>query len=241
MKKNLLIVVLIIFSFLFIFVVLFFLIPTSCKNDFKVYPEKEYCEFNLKNYEGLFGRREYNNVQVTCGSVSTLCGEKILCDCSNSPNNDVTRPEDSNRVNNLPDSFKADYISFSNYASNIFKIEDYRMPSLSIVNGEIDCEETIGKPGFGVLTNKVITNKKEINSKKYCIMYSIEGAASSVFTQNAYTTVIGDSVYLINFVARYNNCSNYQEKELVNCAAERESFNLDTLVDEEIEKLKIKN
>jgi len=36
-------------------------------------------------------------------------------------------------------------------------------------------------------------------------MYSIEGAAGLIFTQNAYTTVIGDNVYLINFVARYNN------------------------------------
>ena len=241
MKKNLLRVVVIIISFLLIFVALFFLIPTSCKNDFKVYPEKGYCEFNLKNCEGLFGCKEYNNIQVPCGSTSTLCGKKILCDCSNPLNNEVAGLEYSNRVNNLPDSFKADYISFSNYASNIFKIEDYRMPGLSVINGEIDCEETIANPGVGVLTSEVVTIKKEINNKKYCIMYSIEGAAGSVFTQNAYTTVIGDNVYLINFVARYNNCSNYPEEELVKCVAERENFNLDILVDEEIEKLKIKN
>lgn len=81
MKKNLLRVVVIIISFLLIFVALFFLIPTSCKNDFKIYPEKGYCEFNLKNCEGLFGCKEYNNIQVPCGSTSTLCGKKILCDC----------------------------------------------------------------------------------------------------------------------------------------------------------------
>ncbi len=170
-----------------------------------------------------------------------MCGKKILCNCGNPLNNEVAGLEDSNRVNNLPDSFKADYISFSNYASNIFKIKDYRMPGLSVVNGEIDCQETIPNPSVGTLTSSVITSKKEINGKKYCVMYSIEGAAGSVFTQNAYTTVIEDDVYLINFVARYNNCGNYPEEELVKCATEREKFNLDLLVDEEIEKLKIKN
>jgi hypothetical protein len=112
MKKNLLRAVLVIFSFLLIFVALFFLIPNSYKNDFKTYPEKGYCEFNLKNCEGLFGCKEYNNIQVPCGSISTLCGKKILCNCGNPLNNEVAGLEDSNRVNNLPDSFKADYISF---------------------------------------------------------------------------------------------------------------------------------
>jgi len=240
MKKNLLRVVVIIISFLFIIIALFFLIPNKCEKDFKVYPEKGYCEFNLKNCEGLFGCKEYNNVQVPCGSISTLCGEKVFCDCANPPNNEIVESGNNRKANNLPDSFKANYISFSDYGSNIFKIEDYHMPGLSVVNGEIDCKETDPNPSAGALTNEVITSKKEINSKKYCVMYSIEGAAGSVFTQNAYTTVIEDDVYLINFVARYNNCSNYPEEELVKCVAERENFNLDALVDEEIKKLKIK-
>jgi hypothetical protein len=241
MKNNLLRTVLVAFSFLLIFVALFFLIPNSCKNNFKVYPEKGYCEFNLKNCEGIFGCKEYNNVQVPCGSMSTLCGEKMLCDCSDSLNNEIVEPENNRKANSLPDSFKADYISFSNYGSSIFKIEDYRMPGLSVINGEIDCQETSLNPSVATLTSSVINSKKEINGKKYCVTYSIEGAAGSVFTQNAYTTVINDNVYLIIFVARYNNCGNYPEEELVKCHVERENFNLDLLVDEEIEKLKIKN
>ena len=241
MKKNLLRTVLVAFPFLLIFIVLFFLITNSCKNDFKVYPEKGYCEFNLKNCEGIFGCKEYNNVQVPCGSMSTLCSKKMLCECGDSLNSEIVELENNRKKNNLPDSFKADYISFSNYASNIFKIEDYRMPGLSIVNGEIDCQETSLNPSVAIITSSVTTSKKEINGKKYCVMHSIEGAAGSVFTQNAYTTVIDDNVYLINFIARYNNCGNYSEEELVKCHAERESFNLDLLVDEEIEKFKIKN
>ncbi len=86
-------VALIILSFLLIFVALLFLIPNSCKNDFKVYPEKGYCEFSLKARDGLFSFKEYNNVQVRCGSISTLCGEKVLCDCSDLAVNKITEIE----------------------------------------------------------------------------------------------------------------------------------------------------
>ncbi|MDD2681274.1 MAG: hypothetical protein PHE20_04250 [Patescibacteria group bacterium] len=81
MKMNWKLSILIIFLLLFIIFALFFLIPATCDNDFKAYPEKGYCEFNLKTCEGLFGCKEYENIQVPCGSVSTLCGEKVLCDC----------------------------------------------------------------------------------------------------------------------------------------------------------------
>jgi hypothetical protein len=83
MKKNWKLGILITFSLLLILFGLFFLIPATCDNDFKIYPEKGYCEFNLKTCEGLFGCKEYENVQVPCGSVSTLCGGKVFCDCGN--------------------------------------------------------------------------------------------------------------------------------------------------------------
>lgn len=81
MKKELKIIIYSFTTLLLIFVALFFLIPNKCNYGFKAYPEKGYCEFNLKACEGLFGCKEYSNVQVPCESVSTLCGKKILCDC----------------------------------------------------------------------------------------------------------------------------------------------------------------
>lgn len=236
-NKNIKIFLLILSVLIIFIIVLFFLIPNKCENDFKAYPEKGYCEVNLKNCEGLFGCKEYNNVQVPCGSTSTLCGKKIFCDCGNPLNNEVTGLEDSDRVNDLPDSFKANYISFSDYILNIIKVADYKMPGLSVINGEIDCEETDRQISLASLSSGVITDEKEINGKKYCVMFSIEGATGSIFTQNAYTTVIDDNVYLVLFTARYNNCGNYPEEELLECHKEREQFDLDTLVDQEIEKM----
>lgn len=232
MKKSLLKFVLILFLLLIGFIALFFLTPNSCKNNFKVYPEKGYCEFNLKNCEGLFGCKEYNNVQVPCGSVSALCGEKVLCDCGDSAVNKIIELEKNDKANNLPDIFKAGYISFSNYVSNVFKAEEYPRLESWVENGEIACNET---PLESSLLLRI--SKKEMNGKKYCIASSSEGAAGSVYAQYSYTTVIKDNVYVINFVARYNNCGNYPKEELVKCATERENFNLDVLVDGEIEKL----
>lgn len=81
MKNNWVKIIVTIFSLLLILLGLFFFLPTTCENDFKIYSEKGYCEFNLKTCEGLFGCKEYEDVRVPCGSLSTLCSEKVLCDC----------------------------------------------------------------------------------------------------------------------------------------------------------------
>jgi len=134
-------------------------------------------------------------------------------------------------ISNLPSSFKADYISFQNYGSGIFKVTEYSRLEFWVENGEIECDETPPESSLPLLISK-----REINGQKYCIGASSEGAAESVYTQYAYTTVIGDNVYLINFVARYTNCNNYPEEEYSKCKIERESFDLDALVDQEIQK-----
>jgi hypothetical protein len=103
MKKNWMISILIMFSLLFIVFILFFLIPGKCENDFKIYPEKGYCEFNLKTCEGLFGCKEYKNVQVPCGSESTLCGGKVLCDCGDDNKAPLSYSADNIKDSNISD------------------------------------------------------------------------------------------------------------------------------------------
>ncbi len=142
---------------------------------------------------------------------------------------------DANELkSNIPASFQANYISFQDFNSGIFKAEDYpsRIDS-RVLNGEIDCDETKAESSLSLRINK-----KEINGRKYCVGASSEGAAGSVYTQYAYTTVIDNYVYLVQFVAQYPNCPNYPDKERAECEAERESFNLDILVDQEIEKMR---
>lgn len=324
MKKEFKILIYSFVALLLVSVSLFFLLPNKCKHDFKAYPEKGYCEFNLKTCESLFGCKEYNNVQVPCGSVSTLCGEKVLCDClglskdgitelesdalftvsgefvclpvrdQDRPHNDLCvfgikdinddyyrlqapsddgnnvinnikggqkieisgelvneesdvyrtmgtikvitvkylNTNDEDLVSNLPNSFKADYISFQDYTSNIYQADKYPKLESWVENGEIECDETSPLSSLAMRINK-----REINGKKYCVIASSEGAAGSVYTQYTYSTVIGGNIYVINLTARYNNCGNYPEEDLLKCHKEREQFNLDALVDREIEKM----
>ena len=64
-------------------IILSFVFFGGCENDFKIYPEKGYCEFSLKSCEGIFGCKKFDDVQVPCENVSTLCGKKVLCNCGN--------------------------------------------------------------------------------------------------------------------------------------------------------------
>lgn len=82
--KSLKIIIIFIFSASLLLLVHLFLMPNTCEKNFKIYPEKGYCEFNLKTCEGLFGCKEYENERVSCGSISALCGEEVLCDCGKS-------------------------------------------------------------------------------------------------------------------------------------------------------------
>jgi hypothetical protein len=126
-SKKIKIIILIIFSLLFILFGLFFLIPNNCENDFRVYQEEGYCEFNLKVCEGLFGCKEYNNVQVPCGSISTLCGEKVLCNCGDEKELLSNSAYDTNIL-------KKESIDWLDYESNEYGFV-FSYPSLSIDNG----------------------------------------------------------------------------------------------------------
>lgn len=141
---------------------------------------------------------------------------------------EVKSEDKENKI--LPENFKADYISFSNYTINKYKTEEYPHLEFWPENGEIECEEISSNP------LKIV--KKEINGKKYCIANSSEGAAGSIYSQYAYGTVIDDYIYTVIFLARYSNCGNYPEEEMAKCENERNSFNLDILIDKEIEKNK---
>ena len=134
---------------------------------------------------------------------------------------------------NLPNSFKADYISFQDYNLKIFNIEDYNSTEFEIKDNEIECTETDLS-----LSLPFSISKREINNKKYCISASSEGAAGSVYTEYSYATVIENKVYSIKFIARYPQCDNYPEEESAKCKKERESFNLNGLIDKEIELIK---
>jgi hypothetical protein len=146
MKNKFFIIFLIIFLFLFIIFTVLFLIPMSCENDFKIYSEKGYCEFNLKTCEGIFGCKEYTKVQVPCGSISTLCGGKVLCDCD----------EDKNPLGHFPQNIdmSKEYRSFS-YTSK------------QLINMSVECGEIHEEGYFDKLVNKFSDSREIVYSFRH--------------------------------------------------------------------------
>ena len=140
--------------------------------------------------------------------------------------------DEGDMESSMPDSFKADYGSFSKYSFNEYLASDYPRLESWVENGEIECQETPLELSYALRIRK-----RELNGKKYCIASSSEGAAGSVYTQHSYSTVVGDKVYVVNFLANYLNCGNFPEEDLVKCGKERRTLDLDILVDEEIEEV----
>lgn len=127
----------------------------------------------------------------------------------------------------LPD---AKYISSQDWKVEIYNKEDNLPLGFEIVAGEVSCEETPLESSFPERVEKKI-----INDKLYCIRAFSEGAAGSVYTEYDYATIVNNNLVVISFVARYPQCPNYPKPERTECEQERETFNLDLVVDKVLE------
>jgi hypothetical protein len=210
-------------------------------------PHNDICLFALKdndNYYRLQSVDDKNNVmsRINRGQMIEITGRLI------EEESDVYQTLGTIKVSGvrylyteaseiesyLPNSFKADYISFQNYSLGIFSVAEYPRLEFWIENGEIECDETNLESSLPLRISQ-----KELNGHKYCMAAFSEGAAGSVYTEYAYSTVIDNNVYSVQFVARYPSCSNYPTEEKLQCERERESFDLDNLVSQVIEEVSV--
>ncbi len=91
---------------------------------------------------------------------------------------------------------------------------------------ELDCPET---PAESSLPNRVA--KRLVDNRTYCVKASSEGAAGTVYTTYNYSTIKENKLVDISFVLAYPQCDNYGEPERSQCRNERETFDLDSVVD----------
>jgi hypothetical protein len=124
-----------------------------------------------------------------------------------------------------PESFSTAYIHAFDWPPQIMVIED----SFSC-NGAGKETERTGE------TKKVI-----INYHDYCVTKLVEGAAGSMYTQFAYLREKNNKVFAMTFTIRSSQCLNYDDPDRSLCEKERETFNIDFLIDEIFETIKINN
>ena len=105
-------------------------------------------------------------------------------------------------------------------------------PVLSISEEKLVCEETAPESSL-----PKGASFRKINGKNYCVEFVSEGAAGSVYTEYDYSTVIDGKLIKMSFTLQYPRCDNYDDPKKTECSEERESSNLDEIIDGMISSL----
>lgn len=99
-------------------------------------------------------------------------------------------------------------------------------PRIGLRAEQFACE---GTPATESVAERV--TERMVDDRTYCVEARSEGAAGSVYTEYRYSTETQNGLVSAEFTLRYPQCGNYDEPEQAACAAERESFDLDALID----------
>lgn len=83
------------------------------------------------------------------------------------------------------------------------------------------------------------TEKRLVDDRQYCRTTLLEGAAGSSYAQYAYAFPKDDKTVILTFTLRYPQCLNYDDPKKTQCLNERESFDLDAVVDRVAISLKL--
>jgi hypothetical protein len=85
-----------------------------------------------------------------------------------------------------------------------------------------------------------ITLERLVDNRTYCVNIKNEGAAGSVYSSYIYTIAKNDKLINISFILQYPNCNNYDEEQKKDCTNERETFDIDSIIDRIAQSIIIK-
>ena len=119
-----------------------------------------------------------------------------------------------------------DYIESQNWKVEVLKKRKQFPSKYKITEGQIDYLESHSESEF---ISKII--RRKINGRIYCVESKSEGAAGSFYSEYSYATIKNDNLVIVRCVIRYSQCMNYSEQDRSCCLEERESFDLDKIVD----------
>ena len=108
-------------------------------------------------------------------------------------------------------------------------------PKLLINNAGFSCEEG----GLGINGRPGMTIQKKINDIIYCIENVSEGAAGTVYTDYTYTFLKDSKLIKFSFTLAYPQCANYSDPQKTECEQERQTFDLDVLINRIAESVQL--
>ena len=114
-----------------------------------------------------------------------------------------------------PEALAAEYISATDWP-----------PQIQILDAPFACTDA-GEESM--LAGR--TEKRMVDGRTYCVTTRTEGAAGSIYSLYAYAFAEGEETIILTFGVQRPQCGNYSEPERIACEAEREAFDLDSLID----------
>ncbi len=109
-------------------------------------------------------------------------------------------------------------------------------PKLQIIDSAVfSCEQG----GLGINGRPGMTIQKRINNIVYCIENVSEGAAGTFYTDYTYTFLKDNKLVKLSFTLAYPQCENYDDPKKTECEQERQTFDLDTLINRIAESLQL--
>jgi len=128
-----------------------------------------------------------------------------------------------------------EYIGSQDWKVIIINEEEKYPPKFKINEGHIDCKITSSETDL-----LFETAKRSIDGQIYCIESFSEGAAGTIYTQYIYSTIKSGSLITVSCVIRYPQCTNYSEPYNTECENERETFDLDKIIDLIVKNISVK-
>ncbi len=98
-------------------------------------------------------------------------------------------------------------------------------PKLTLSNDKFSCKEG------GLMEGRQLTIQKTIDDRMYCIEDTTQGAAGTLYSDYIYTFIKADKLVKLQFTIAYPQCDNYDNRQKGECYSERQTFNLDNLID----------
>lgn len=132
--------------------------------------------------------------------------------------NDVT----NNITFQYPKSISAKYTTLADWP-----------PKVQVVNSSFVCDPSGEENSRAGKTEQVTSGMN-----RYCVTKVVEGAAGSVYTQYAFAKEVDGKTVILTFSTKSTQCGNYDEIKKQECEMERNSFNINSTLEEIFDTLK---
>lgn len=108
-------------------------------------------------------------------------------------------------------------------------------PQIIATSDSFSCDEG----GLGINGRPDMTIRKTIDDRVYCIRNVSEEAAGSVYTTYTYKIEKDSRLIIISFILQYLQCDNYGDLQKTECEQERQTFDLDILIDDIVQTVQL--